>query len=77
MNTHIKIPNEPGQYISAQGYDEVGILLAVNSYPMSCTTVIPMAQALELADLIYAIAKPNAEIEADMLSDALLERKAA
>lgn len=76
MSNQVQIPNEPGQYISAQSY-ESSILMTINAFPMHASTVIPMAQAVEFAELILSIAKPIADMQNDMLIDAINERKAA
>ena len=76
MRNHVHIPNESGQYVSAQSY-ESSILVTINSFPMHASTVIPMAQAVEFAELILSIAKPIADMQNDMLIDAINERKAA
>lgn len=61
MRNHVHIPNESGQYVSAQSY-ESSILVTINSFPMHASTVIPMAQAVEFAELILSIAK-HAELK--------------
>ena len=75
MRNHVHIPNESGQYVSAQSYED-SILMTINSFPMHASTLIPMAQAVEFAELILSIAKPVADMQNDMLIDAINERKA-
>lgn len=57
---HIQHPTDPRQYVSAQAYQQDGgILIGIGCHPMNASIVLPMDQALLLADLIYEICGAN------------------